>query len=269
MTTRTAREGAPTRDDRVGAPSRVVPSLGRWADHPVVRAERDGWDVLDAVARDDALVVRRAFDAGSAALWGLGTPTGVADLLLDRPDLAAGEVRSSLPRGTTTAAAALGGRTGRAVPEHLRAEPVSRWDWFTATSEPPAQPGEQRVVALDGDEGRARVRAVLDVANPSAELDPSEPGTRWWGWRDETGTVRSVAGARRSGPGVPWSLGGVATDPAARGRGAARAVVAVATRACLHEEGIVVLGMYADNDAARRVYAALGFVVTQEFESRR
>lgn len=269
MTAGTTREGAPIPDAGVGAPSRALRHLDAWADHPVVRTERHAWDVQDVSGSDGALVVRRAFEPGSVALWGLGTPAGVAGVLLDRPSLSVGAVRSSLPRGTTAAVAELARRTAREVPDHLRTEPVSRWDWFTATTDPPTQPGEERVVALDGDEGRARVRAVLDVANPSAELDPCDPRTRWWGWRDETGAVRGVAGARRPRPGVPWSLGGVATDPAVRGRGAARAVVAVATRVCLRDDGLVVLGMYADNDAARQVYTGLGYVVTQEFESRR
>ncbi|WP_251150913.1 GNAT family N-acetyltransferase [Cellulosimicrobium sp. Marseille-Q4280] len=64
-------------------------------------------------------------------------------------------------------------------------------------------------------------------------------------------------------------LGGIATDPAARGRGIARAVTAAATRAGLREDPMVVLWMYADNGAARRVYEQVGYRVTQAFESRR
>ncbi|WP_435735839.1 GNAT family N-acetyltransferase [Cellulosimicrobium sp. PMB13] len=234
-----------------------------------MRAEGHAWDLLDAGARDDALVVRRPLDDGGVGLWGLGTPDGVAHLLLDEPRLAADVVRSSLPHGTTAAASALLGGAVERLPMHLRTAPVSRWDWFTATTEPPAQPGEERVVALDGPDGRAAARATLDLANPRAELDPHDLGTRWWGWRDDGGVVRGVAGARCHGPGMPWTIGGVATDPAVRGRGVARAVTAVATRAALRHDEIVVLGMYADNGAARRVYERLGYAVTQEFESRR
>lgn len=272
MTTSASREGAPTRDDRDGAPTRVsrgaqVPAA--WARHPVMRLELQACALLDVVVGDDALVVLRALDDGGAGLWGLGTPDGVAHLLLGAPQLAAGVVRSSLPRGTTAAASALVRGSDERLPAHLRTEPVSRWDWFTATTDPPAQPGESRVVALDGRDGRAAARALLDRANPAAELDPHDPVTRWWGWKDDAGVVRGVGGARGAGPGVPWVLGGIATDPAARGRGIARAVTAAATRAGLREDPMVVLWMYADNGAARRVYEQVGYRVTQAFESRR
>lgn len=272
MTTSTSRQGAPARDDRVGAPSRVSRAarvLEGWADHPVVRAEGHAWEVLDVGARDDALVVRRALEDGGVGLWGLGTPDGVAHLLLDEPALTAGVVRSSLPRGTSVVASALAEASGSGLPVHLRTDPVSRWDWFTATTQPPAQPGESRVVALDGPRGRAVARALLDRANPAAELDPRDPGTRWWGWQDDAGDVRGVAGARCARRGAPWVLGGIATDPGARGRGVARAVTAAATRSGRREESMVELGMYADNGAARRVYEHVGYRVTQAFESRR
>jgi ribosomal protein S18 acetylase RimI-like enzyme len=204
-----------------------------WARHPVMRLELHACALLDVVVGDDALVVLRALDDGGAGLWGLGTPDGVAHLLLGAPQLAAGVVRSSLPRGTTAAASALVRGSVERLPAHLRTEPVSRWDWFTATTDPPAQPGESRVVGLDGRDGRAAARALLDRANPAAELDPHDPVTRWWGWKDDAGVVRGVGGARGAGPGVPWVLGGIATDPAARGRGIARAVTAAATRAGL------------------------------------
>uniref|UniRef100_UPI001112E09D GNAT family N-acetyltransferase n=1 Tax=Cellulosimicrobium cellulans TaxID=1710 RepID=UPI001112E09D len=182
---------------------------------------------------------------------------------------APGVARSALPRGTTAAARALAARTGRALPVHLRSEPVSAWDWFWTADPPPRQSGEERVVELAGDGGRTVARTLLDEANPAAELDPALPGSRWWGWLDDAGTVRAVAGARRAGPGTAWELGSVATHPAWRGRGAGRAVTAVATRAGLEDARVVALGMYADNDTARRVYDGLGYVVGQRFESRR
>ena len=132
----------------------------------------------------------------------------------------------------------------------------------------PAQPGEERVEALSGPSAAAEVRACLDVANPLAEMSPEDPWARWWGWRDPDGALRGVVGARQVEPGTPWALGSIATDPAWRGHGIAAATTAVVTRAGLAEADWVTLGMYADNDAARRVYSRLGYAVVQEFESR-
>lgn len=268
MTGCTTREGAPT--SPVGAPSRVPGIPVAWAAHPVVEAEARGWRVVDLVAGDDALVVHRTLPGGGDVLWGVGSADAAARLLLDAGErFAPGVARSALPRGTTAAGRALAARTGRALPTHLETDPVSAWDWFWTADPPPRQAGEERVVELVGDGGRAAARAALDEANPAAELDPALPGTRWWGWLDDAGTVRAVAGARRPGPGTAWELGSVATHPGWRGRGAGRAVTAVATRAGLEDERVVALGMYAHNDTARRVYEALGYAVGQRFESRR
>ncbi|MFC8923346.1 GNAT family N-acetyltransferase [Cellulosimicrobium sp. NPDC057127] len=233
-------------------------------------AEARGWHVVDVLADDDALVVHRTLPGRGDVLWGVGSADAAARLLLDAGErFAPGVARSALPRGTTAAARGLAARTGRALPAHLRTDPVSAWDWFWTAEPPPYQTGEERVVGLVDEADRAAARALLDDANPAAELDPAATGTHWWGWADDTGALRAVAGARCPGPGVPWEIGGVATHPAWRGRGLARAVTAAATRAALREADVVALGMYADNDAARQVYGRLGYVVGQRFESRR
>ncbi|MFE5338786.1 GNAT family N-acetyltransferase [Isoptericola sp. NPDC056578] len=262
----------------------------RWALHPVVVAEHafHGWDASHVWWDDDALLVRlrwrertdgeRPFaveaDAAGTSLLGVGTADGAARLLLRaRTELRSqGDAlrvrRASLPRGTHAALAVQAPRAG-AAPEPFDRQPAGAWDWFGTTAAPGAQPGEERVAELDGPHARDELARALAVANPHGELPPDEPRSRWWGWRDDAGVLRGVAGASRRVSGQPWVLGSIGTDPAWRGRGIAAAVTAAATRAGLHEVALVTLGMYADNDAARRVYLRLGYVVAQRFESWR
>jgi ribosomal protein S18 acetylase RimI-like enzyme len=155
------------------------------------------------------------------------------------------------------------------VPAPFDAPPSGEWDWLGTVVAPPAQPGEDRVVELVGEEGRREGAACLAVAHPHGELAVDEPRSRWWGWRDDDGVLRGVVGASRLVPGQPWVLGSIGTDPAWRGRGIAAATTAVATREGLAEASLVTLGMYADNHGARRLYRRLGYEVGQEFESWR
>jgi len=262
----------------------------RWALHPVVVAEHafHGWDASHAWWDDDALLVRlrwrertdgvRPFaveaDGAGTSLLGVGSADGAARLLLraDAELRSRGDAlrvrRASLPRGTGTALAARASEPS-AVPAPFHRDPGGAWDWFGTTAPPAAQPGEDRVAELAGPGVREEVARALAVANPHGELPPDEPRSRWWGWRDDAGVLRGVAGASRRVPGQPWVLGSIGTDPAWRGRGIAAAVTAAATRAGLDEVAMVTLGMYADNDAARRVYLRLGYTVAQRFESWR
>ncbi|MFD6177599.1 MULTISPECIES: GNAT family N-acetyltransferase [unclassified Isoptericola] len=263
----------------------------RWAQHPVVVAEaaHGGWDASHSWSDGDALLVRlrwrERIDGGrpfavdhaptGVSVLGVGDPAGAARLVLAaEAELAAvgglgPVVRASMPRGTH---AALSGHGG-AVPPPFDRAPFDAWDWMCATAPPPApppaQPGEDRVAELTSAEERAEAAACLAVANPGGELPVDEPRSRWWGWRDDDGVVRGVAGASRRVPGRPWTLGSIGTDPAWRGRGIAAAVTGAATRAGLAESPMVTLGVYAHNAAARRLYLRLGFDLVQEFESSR
>ncbi|PFG43283.1 acetyltransferase (GNAT) family protein [Isoptericola jiangsuensis] len=255
----------------------------RWASHPVVVAEQahDGWDASHVWADDDALLVRlrwrvrtdglRPFavehDDDAASVLGLGEPGAAARLVVAAGTALGTVTRVSAPRGTHAELAGLAA-AGHRVPAPFDRLPVSAWDWYGTTTSPAVQPGEDRVVELDATH-RHGAAACLAVANPHGELSLDEPRSRWWGWLDDDGTVRGVAGASRRVPGQPWVLGSVGTDPAFRGRGIAAAVTAAATRAGLAEVAMVTLGMYAHNDAARRVYERLGFARVQEFESWR
>ncbi|MEL7974917.1 GNAT family N-acetyltransferase [Isoptericola sp. F-RaC21] len=262
----------------------------RWAHHPVVVAEaaHGGWDATHAWSDDDAFLVRLRWreridggrplavdhDAAGVSLLAVGSPAGAARLLLAadaelRPGGVGPVVRASMPRGTFSELSVSARPDGLAVPAPFDHAPIDAWDWYAATTPPAAVSGEERVDELLGDAGRAAAAACLAVANPDGELPVSEPRSRWWGWRDDGGAVRAVAGASRRVPGRPWALGSIGTDPAWRGRGIAAAVTAVAARAGLAEAPMVTLGVYAHNEAARRVYRRLGFALGQEFESSR
>ena len=245
-----------------------------WASHPLVVTEsaHHGWDVSDAWVQDDALLLRlrRAAlpgEPGGLGLYGVGTPDGVARLLLRHAPVWAAEPvgRTTMPRGTRAALRAL----TDAVPAPFDAPAQGAWDWFMLDHAPAPVAGEEHVEELTGAEGLAEARAEITLAHPMGELGVDEPRARWWGWRDDDGVLRGVVGADRRVPGAPWVLGSIGTDPAWRGRGVAAATTAVAARAGLQEAPIVTLGMYADNDAARRTYTRVGFVVVQENESSR
>lgn len=269
-----------------------VPLPDRWATHPVVVAEASygGWDATDVWFDDAALLARlrwrertdagRPFavghDAAGVSLMALGAPAAAARLLLraDAALAAAGRALgpvalTSVPRGTRAVLAALAAAEGVVVPAPFDEPAGGEWDWMGITTPPAAQPGEERVVELVGEDGLAQARAAVALAHPHGELPVDEPRSRWWGWRDDDGVVRAVVGASRRVPGQPWVLGSIGTEPAWRGRGLAAATTAVATRAGLREVPLVTLGMYADNVAARRAYARVGYALGQEFESSR
>ncbi|MFC8597714.1 GNAT family N-acetyltransferase [Isoptericola sp. NPDC057191] len=281
-------------DGHLLAPVTEVAGVGlpaRWAHHPVVVAEaaHGGWDASHAWCDDDAFLVRLRWrerldgarslvvdhhPAGVSVL-GVGTAEGAARLVLAAEDElrdvgGLGPVlRASMPHGTHRALSGAGGPGGPALPPPFDRAPFDAWGWFFATASPAQQPGEDRVVELTSDDERAEAAACLAVAHPHGELPVDEPRSRWWGWRDDDGVVRGVAGASRRVPGRPWTLGSIGTDPAWRGRQIAAAVTAVATRAGLAETSMVTLGVYAHNDPARRLYRRLGFTGAQEFESSR
>jgi predicted GNAT family acetyltransferase len=69
-------------------------------------------------------------------------------------------------------------------------------------------------------------------------------------------------------PGVPH-LASIATHPRVRGQGIGTALTTTVTARLLAAGApVVTLGMYADNDVARRMYARIGYVCSHRWSSR-
>jgi ribosomal protein S18 acetylase RimI-like enzyme len=230
----------------------------RWAGATVTRTE-DERSLLVAAERGDRLV-----------LFGRGEPTGVVALLRERvgdrttgPGDPGAAGWMSVPRGTVVP-----GEVVRA----LGLEPFSTWDWLLAEVGPAPVAGEDAVVRLDPAREAAAIRDCLAEANENTTADPTGPHeAAWVGVRGEDGRLLGVFGAQTRGgaaDGFSWHLHGLAVRPALRGRGLGAALTAVLTRAGF-EAGAqwVSLGMYADNDVARRIYHRLGYVTLAEFAS--
>ena len=154
------------------------------------------------------------------------------------------------------------------LPAGLRPPQVWQWD-FWWTDEPPS-PVEtaygEAVRVIDLDPSDERIPSLLALASPSAPISPGDPRvTRWAAIEDPEGGLEDTGGlaallaetVQRSGAA---HLNDVATHPERRGRALAKALCArVTSDALAAGRPAVTLGMYAENDAARRVYDALGF----------
>ena len=219
---------------------------------------------------------------GQAVAWvgqhrtGLRWATGLAaDPASDRDVKVAVELLTVVAARSAEAGSPVAGvtisRGGRALlPQDLRQPEAWEWDlWWTDRAPDPAAydvPGT--VVDLEPDD--PRIAALLETASPTASIPAGDPRVaRWVGVDDPDGPdAPDTAGTgglvgllaltyHRSGA---HHLNDVATHPARRGRRLARLVCGTVTAQSLAAGApAVTLGMYADNDAARALYAALGF----------
>lgn len=237
---------------------------------PFLRFELDPGTLADVEARH-----------GQAIAWvgqhrtGLRWATGLAaDPTSDRDVKVAVELLTAVAARSADAGSPVSGvtisRGGRSLlPAHLQQPEAWEWDlWCTEQAPAPeayAVPGGA-VVDLAADD--PRIAALLEVASPTASIPAGDPRVaRWAGLedvdaaddtRDTGGLVGLVAVTHhRSGA---HHLNDVATHPARRGRRLARLVCGTVTAQALDAGApAVTLGMYADNDAARALYSALGF----------
>ncbi|HET6968784.1 MAG TPA: GNAT family N-acetyltransferase, partial [Ornithinibacter sp.] len=193
---------------------------------------------------------------GSAAI---GTASGLA-ALLDTPEVRAwvtggGNRHLSVPRGLVGVVEErldLGTRGGE-------------WDWMWTREAPPAVPGEEHVVALDATT-REEAEAFLTEHSPRTHGQPfARAAQRWVGVRDPgSGALVALGCSEPSTAGTP-TLAGIAVAVGRRGEGWGAAVTARLTRLAVAETGACALGMFADNDVARRVYHRLGFRTGMEW----
>ncbi|MGN6243425.1 MAG: GNAT family N-acetyltransferase [Motilibacteraceae bacterium] len=223
------------------------------------------------ISPDRLLHVRRHGDATvwssrrhgpDAPVWlqAMGDPNTVAELVLDvATDL---EAQGLVPRGAT-----LPRDSFPLLPDHLRGD-HDEWDWWFLTQAPPVQRGEAQVRWLD-DVDPARIKAFLEAHSPRHSASPGDPHVqRWAGVVDGQGELLATAAHEVLATATPH-LASVATHTGARGQGWGGAVTAWISRQLLADAGVVTLGMYADNEPARRVYRRLGFVDRHRWTSMR
>ena len=179
-------------------------------------------------------------------LYALGTPADTAALATESVDLL-----DEPPYGLTTTRV-----VGDLLSDKLRPVEFDEWDWWWLDRPPPAQAGEEEV-AWEADE--PALADFLEVASPRRSADPGDRHVqRWCSIRDDAG-IAACAAELHLVPGVPH-LASIAVRPDRRGLGLGGAVTAWITRQVLAEESpVVTLGMYADNEPARRVYRRLGY----------
>ncbi len=212
-----------------------------------VRWNVDPESPLVGYRRDQAVVwSTRSPTRGLRWLYALGPATAAANLAADSVDLL-----DEPPYGLTAAR-----DIGAALPDSLRPLERDEWDWWWMDRPPPAQPGED---AAQWEEDEKAVAQFLAAASPRRSADPGDPHVlRWCSIRDEQG-IAACAAELHYVPGVPH-LASIAVRPDRRGAGLGGAVTAWITRQILAAEApVVTLGMYADNEPARRVYRRLGY----------
>lgn len=229
-------------------------------DDDFARAEVDPDRLHSSWALGDAAgwVTESRRIAGRAHLVALGPAADAAAMLGElapREDVGLGSV--TLPRDADSQLPA------------YRLEPRNDWEWFVTRAAPPVQAGEDAVGWLD-ETTYDEIRRLLQRWSPRHDAEPGRPGVpRWAGLRDSDGDLIAAAAHTEHRAGVPH-LASVVTHGEHRGRGLGAAVTGWLTRNLLAEgTGWVTLGMYSDNDVARRMYLRLGFANDHHFTSGR
>lgn len=223
-------------------------------DDPYCRVAALGGGVTRAWAGDGAVAWLRHDDQGRPRLASIGCPSAAASVVpeasADHPE----GLRASLPRG------------GYAyLPDDVTATHVGDWDWFCTATAPAPQPGESLVSWLTASDDE-EIRALLREVSPGASTWPGDArGRRWAGLRTSEGRLAAVLADTSQVPGI-GHLSSVATALDARGNGYGSALTAWTTRQFLAEGAdLVTLGMYAENDTARRLYERLGYRCAHQF----
>jgi ribosomal protein S18 acetylase RimI-like enzyme len=252
-----------------GTGIRVLTTAAELADatgrHPVAVLDVGAGFVPPAHAvgspADGAVVFRRRSDHGVPGSAALGTASGLGTLLDDPAVRAAvtggGNRHLSVPRGLMPVVAQrldLGHRGGE-------------WDWMWTRSAPPEVPHEGAVGPMEPAD-REEMVDFLEVHSPRTHGQPfARPEQHWVGVRDDDGTLVALGCSEPVASGLP-TLAGIAVDVRRRGEGWGAAVTAHLTRLAVDEAGACALGMFADNDVARRLYHRLGYTTGMEWTSR-
>ncbi len=239
---------------------------------PFVRFELDPGTLAEVEARP-----------GQAVAWvgrhrtGLRWATGLAaDPASDRDVKVAVELLTAVAGRSAAAGSPVAGvtisRGGRALlPRALQQIEAWEWDlWCTEEAPDPSAYAVPGVAVVDLAPADPRIAALLEVASPTASIPAGDPRVvRWAGVLDpagagsadtaDTGGLVGLVAVTHHRSGA-HHLNDVATHPARRGRRLARLLCGTVTAQALASGApAVTLGMYADNDAARALYSALGF----------
>jgi ribosomal protein S18 acetylase RimI-like enzyme len=256
----------------------------------VTRLGRHGLDHVFHTVRTDFLEVVRSWtdstgpdDAGAAGVVELVDPTGERAgrvyAAVGEPGRVAALLGAVTPDDTVRGVTVTRG-TGALAGEIFSGwglGPAAAWDRMATETAPKVPDADGAVVELlDLDRDADEIAALLAEANPSTRQGVRGPRARsahWYGVRRSSeapgrGAGELVAvGSATPVPGDAVHLGSIGTLPAFRGRGYAGTLTARMTADGVAERGLVTLGLYDDNAAARRVYERLGFVLAHEVET--
>lgn len=142
------------------------------------------------------------------------------------------------------------------------------WEWMWTEQAPPADPREQALVELDDVEDAAEIECFSRSHNPRVWTDVGTGRVkRWLGLRGSDGRLVAVGGAEAEASGTPH-LAGIVTAADRRREGLGSVISAGLTRTAIEQHGACTLGMFSDNDVARRVYHRLGFRTARAWSSR-
>lgn len=229
-------------------------------------AERDDWADARVVASAAAALLVRTSPQGDV-LMSRGEPAEVLDLLdaegrLRRRTGAERALWLSAPRGLTVPSWVL---------DALGLVPFSHWDWMARepdadrdSSPVAALPDGYRIRVIDTAAEAEAVRDVLRRTNPRSTADPLADREDAWSGAYDGDELVGVFGARREQGhgehGFSWHLHGLGVLESRRGAGLGGALTEHLTRAGFAAGADwVSLGLYAENDGARRLYRRAGF----------
>ena len=226
-------------------------------DDPFVR-----WEIADAPVRGWALGDRAVAFVRTA-------PSGRRHLtLVGTPDAALPGLRAHLDGALADVPAVRGVTVPRGTLELLGPDPRigsgDDWEWMWTASAPPEHPDVVPLGPCDHDD----IAALLAASSPRHTARTDDDVVAWMGVR-RGGRLVACGAHVEHVPGAAH-LASITTHPEARGLGLGAAVTGtLAARALRSGRAVVTLGMYSDNDAARRVYLGLGFRCDHRWSSRR
>jgi GNAT superfamily N-acetyltransferase len=228
---------------------------------PFVRCEVREPLEAPAWASGTAVAVLRHSNIRRLGVAVLGPPEDVEALSAGLAD--SGDLHRHGVRGVTVVRESF-----EALRRHLPlADEGGDWEWLCTSAQPARVREEDRLIPLSEDD-LPDIRHLLAQANARTDARPFEyPHQVWTGVRDESGRLVACGVREPNLVGVPV-LAGITVDESARGTGLGLAVTARLTRDAVREAGICTLGLYSDNDVARRLYVGLGYGSGHAFRSR-